>query len=1066
MDPLSALSIAAAVVQFVDFGIKVVSKGNQIYRSGDGSLDENHDLEIVTNDLLVLQTKLDQTGQRTDLDGRPTEDEVILRRLSTTANELAKKLLTRLNMVKAQGRFRRWKSFRQAIKSVSSQKEIDSLARRLGLVKEELQMQILISQLTESELDGRDKVDTLATQQSCKLDLLDQSAKSLLKALQESQNTSYLDAAPQIQTPACISKSNFEDGGLKDKPRLISKTTSSFSSAQKGAHQLHSHLKHNFDKVNEEAEEAVLRSLSFSAMDSRHEAVAEAHKQTFSWIFDIQRGQDQPWDPYRPWLERGSSIYWLNGKAASGKSTLMKYLISHWHVSKSLKVWSGQQQLVCASFFFWSTGTSMQKSQAGLLRSLLFQILTQIRRTKNSSDELFQRVLPGVWEHLMRMEEKAVEMSEARGRPVGNPFSRLRDSWYAWTLSELKGAFVRLMQETSERFRFCLFVDGLDEFDGDHAEIVTLFKHVASFPHTKLCLSSRPLLIFEQEFDAFPKLRLQDLTRNDIKLYAHDKLSAHGRIIQLSLQDPVFLEQLVIEILDMSAGVFLWVTLAVRSLLKGLSNSDSIPDLQRRLRELPPELDDLYSLMLRSIQPKFYVEQASRLFQIVYQAHSPISVLTLSLADNLDTQLALKTPIGPLDAEERENRVKAMSTRLKTRCAELLELRPMSRWNYEQVVQYLHLTVKEFLEKAEVWSTLLDSTKSTDFDASLSLLRSDVLMLKSSNPGWNEPQWKIIDSAMYYALKAENSTGEAQTALLNELDRVCHTLVKFDPKSNHHERNIHWSAAMHAIDQSCHNCPESFLTFAISKGLVLYTKTKLGHRAYEVGRQTVRPLLVYAIGCVPVYEKRKMTSVNLPMLAMLLRGGLNPNEAFQGSTPWRRTLSHILSISDSNENEQVLHLEQSWLDACKLLLMHGADPNAYSKRTLTNSLDGSGGVVQPTKLSVLEIIEMAFSHLPHHLVDEVKTALAQKSASASSLRTDKFHHKRKYESDSMRDKRYKKTKTTTDPGCRPERLRTGTLEREILPFPYYPPQAFSSESLKIPEKYQNYPPEPPPSAGC
>jgi hypothetical protein len=322
----------------------------------------------------------------------------------------------------------------------------------------------------------------------------------------------------------------------------------------------------------------------------------------------------------------------------------------------------------------------MQKSQAGLLRSLLFQTLERIRESnKFKPDDLFQRVLPDMWERLIRIDENAVEVSKAKGRPVGKPFSRLRDSWYAWTLSELRRVFLRLMQETSEKFKFCLFVDGLDEFDGDHAEIVTLFKHMASFPHMKLCLSSRPLLIFEQEFDAFPKLRLQDLTRNDIKIYAHDKLSAHGRIIQLSRRDPLFLEQLVIEILDMSAGVFLWVTLAVKSLLKGLSNLDSIPDLQKRLRELPPELDDLYSLMLRSIQPKFYVEQASRLFQIVYQAQSPISALTLSWADDLDEQLALKAPIGPVNAEERESRVDAMSMRLKSRCAGLLELRSISR---------------------------------------------------------------------------------------------------------------------------------------------------------------------------------------------------------------------------------------------------------------------------------------------------------------------------------------------------------------------------------------------------
>lgn len=145
MEPLAALGVAGAIVQFVEFAGKVISKGNQIYRSGDGSLDENHDLEIVTNDLVVLQTKMDQAAQRGDLETRPTDDDVALQRVNAAANELAKTLLIRLNMVKAQGRFRRWKSFRQAIKSVSSQKEIDSLARRLHMLKDELQLQILVS---------------------------------------------------------------------------------------------------------------------------------------------------------------------------------------------------------------------------------------------------------------------------------------------------------------------------------------------------------------------------------------------------------------------------------------------------------------------------------------------------------------------------------------------------------------------------------------------------------------------------------------------------------------------------------------------------------------------------------------------------------------------------------------------------------------------------------------------------------------------------------------------------------------------------------------------------------
>ena len=62
----------------------------------------------------------------------------------------------------------------------------------------------------------------------------------------------------------------------------------------------------------------------------------------------------------------------------------------------------------------------------------------------------------------------------------------------------------------------CFFVDGLDEFEGDHEEISTFFKTLQSAGNVKICLLSRPLVIFEQEFGNFSKVRLQELTVNDI----------------------------------------------------------------------------------------------------------------------------------------------------------------------------------------------------------------------------------------------------------------------------------------------------------------------------------------------------------------------------------------------------------------------------------------------------------------------------------------------------------------------------------------------------------------------
>lgn len=420
-------------------------------------------------------------------------------------------------------------------------------------------------------------------------------------------------------------------------------------------------------------ERSILLSLSFTSMRSRFRSVAEAHAETCSWIFKDPKVNDQPWDHYGRWLAQGNNIYWINGKAASGKSTLMKYLVSTPNLEWHLQQWSGHLPILCADFFFWNTGNTMQKSQAGLLRSLLHEVLTSDLLLEEN-ECVIRRVMPKMWDRLIFMRQRAIEISEAKKRPFDDPVIHLRESWYSWTLSELKEAFEKLMQVTTGSHKFCFFIDGLDEFDGDHAEIVAFFKHIATFPHAKLCVSSRPLLVFQQEFAAFPKLRLQDLTRDDMWSFAHDRLSEHQRVKQLSQLQPELLEQLVTEVLDMSSGVFLWVELAVRSLLKGLANSDSIADLQRRLRDLPPELDDLYSLMLRSIQPKLYIEQASRLLQIVYQAETPITALGLSFADDADIQLPLKEPIGYLSGFDKYSRVEAIANRLNTRCAGLLEL--------------------------------------------------------------------------------------------------------------------------------------------------------------------------------------------------------------------------------------------------------------------------------------------------------------------------------------------------------------------------------------------------------
>lgn len=129
----------------------------------------------------------------------------------------------------------------------------------------------------------------------------------------------------------------------------------------------------------QQAETRILSSFSFPSIATRYIQVAKAHTSTFEWIFKEGLSKDQPSDSSARWLEFGDGIYWINGKAGSGKSTLMKFLCDHEQTRKLLAPWASPIKLDLANFFFWNSGTTDQKSQSGLLRSLLHEILSKHR---------------------------------------------------------------------------------------------------------------------------------------------------------------------------------------------------------------------------------------------------------------------------------------------------------------------------------------------------------------------------------------------------------------------------------------------------------------------------------------------------------------------------------------------------------------------------------------------------------------------------------------------------------------------------------------------------------------
>jgi hypothetical protein len=140
LDPLTALSVAGTIVQFVDFGIKLVSKSNELYNSTNGTSIGNAELEVIAEDLQELTCRLQQVP-----DSGTAEDEA-LHKLAEQCAAVAKEFLLVLKEHKVQGTTeRRWKSARQAMKGLMSRDEVDKVVLRLQRFRDELNLHILVS---------------------------------------------------------------------------------------------------------------------------------------------------------------------------------------------------------------------------------------------------------------------------------------------------------------------------------------------------------------------------------------------------------------------------------------------------------------------------------------------------------------------------------------------------------------------------------------------------------------------------------------------------------------------------------------------------------------------------------------------------------------------------------------------------------------------------------------------------------------------------------------------------------------------------------------------------------
>ncbi|KAK3297098.1 prion-inhibition and propagation-domain-containing protein [Chaetomium fimeti] len=435
------------------------------------------------------------------------------------------------------------------------------------------------------------------------------------------------------------------------------------------------------DVVDEKYQDKILETLWFRTMEAREEEIKFAHSKTLNWVFEAPDGTVE-WDDLSEWLRSGKDIYWVSGKAGSGKSTLMKRLFHHERTKELLSEWAKGGPVHLISFFFWNLGTPEQKTQEGLARSLLHQILSR-------HPSLIREALPGMWKEL----------------------NRTNDTVSLPSLAEARRAFQVVAAKAGELGKFCFLIDGLDEFTGDYRNAIDFIEDLTANPGFKAVVSSRPIPECVDAFEDNPGLRLNQLTYPDISTYVNDVIGGHKYMKKLMNRHPAKARQLMGAITAKSSGVFLWVVLACRSVLAGFADYDRIDELWRRVDELPPELEDMFKLMLSKIN-KRHREQGAFTLRVCHSLTVGIGSSTPfhALGDMSAVPLALlcQEDADPevLSVGEKEALRDDLQGWLTSRCGGLLEThqKPHPKDPLTGTyVEWTHRSVVEFLNGDGTW---------------------------------------------------------------------------------------------------------------------------------------------------------------------------------------------------------------------------------------------------------------------------------------------------------------------------------------------------------------------------
>lgn len=325
------------------------------------------------------------------------------------------------------------------------------------------------------------------------------------------------------------------------------------------------------------------------------------------------------------------------------------------HTLQELRRDFARDSLTTAAYFFDASGTILEKSTLGLLRTVLYEIFTANR--------------PLLEEFLLTADD---------GRYV-------KGKNLEWRVEELMEVF-RITAKLKSWRSTIILVDALDEgFRDDIRSTLFFFEHLfpqqgqQPYQKLRLFLSSRhyPNITMKNCIEIWT----ESFNQSDIEMFTFQKISQISKTSEN--------QDLAASIIGQADGVFLWVDLVTNALLMAEDDGEPYAAKMQRLRTTPNGLENLYTEIFSGLSNPQRVE-TFQIFKWVLYACRRLTPLELCFALAFESIGSIATLHSWQASGNFINNGVHLNRFIRSRSRGLLEVRG-------DTIQFIHQTVPEFL---------------------------------------------------------------------------------------------------------------------------------------------------------------------------------------------------------------------------------------------------------------------------------------------------------------------------------------------------------------------------------